>query len=367
MSADIILVIVVATALAFDYTNGFHDTANVVATSISTGAARPQVAITFAALLNFVGAFISISVAATVASDVVDAEVITPTIVFAGLIGAIAWNLITWYFGLPSSSSHALIGGVVGSAVAAVGFDAVIADGVVGKVLIPAVVAPLLAFLVAGVAIGISYRVVGKQRPGIVTRGYRYGQIVSGGLLALAHGTNDAQKTMGVITLALIANGSLGAGSDPPFWVIFSAAAAIALGTYSGGWRIIKTTGTRIIKMDAAQGFSAQGAGAAVILASTHYGFPLSTTHVINGGVMGAGAGKRLSAVRWGVAGNIFVAWLLTLPAAAAIGGLTYGFTAIFGDGALGPILVTLMALSLIAAAFFKRAQQGAPVTAAGG
>jgi inorganic phosphate transporter, PiT family len=367
MSADIILVIVVATALAFDYTNGFHDTANVVATSISTGAARPQVAIAFAAILNFVGAFISISVAATVASDVVDAEVITPTIVFAGLIGAIAWNLITWYFGLPSSSSHALIGGVVGSAVAAVGFDAVIADGVIGKVLIPAVVAPLLAFLVAGIAIGISYRIVGKQRPGIVTRGYRYGQIVSGGLLALAHGTNDAQKTMGIITLALIANGTLGAGADPPFWVIFSAATAIALGTYSGGWRIIKTTGTRIIKMDAAQGFSAQGAGAAVILASTHYGFPLSTTHVINGGVMGAGAGKRLSAVRWGVAGNIFMAWLLTLPAAAAIGGLTYGFTAAFGDGAIGPIVVTLIALSLIAVAFARRAQQGAPVEAAGG
>jgi inorganic phosphate transporter, PiT family len=367
MSADIILVIVVATALAFDYTNGFHDTANVVATSISTGAARPQVAIAFAAILNFVGAFISISVAATVASDVVDAEVITPTIVFAGLIGAIAWNLITWYFGLPSSSSHALIGGVVGSAVAAVGFDAVIADGVIGKVLIPAVVAPLLAFLVAGIAIGISYRVVGKQRPGIVTRGYRYGQIVSGGLLALAHGTNDAQKTMGIITLALIANGTLAAGSDPPFWVIFSAATAIALGTYSGGWRIIKTTGTRIIKMDAAQGFSAQGAGAAVILASTHYGFPLSTTHVINGGVMGAGAGKRLSAVRWGVAGNIFVAWLLTLPAAAAIGGLTYGFTRVFGNGAVGPIVVTLIALGMIALAFAKRARQGAPVEAAGG
>jgi PiT family inorganic phosphate transporter len=367
MDSDIILVIVVATALAFDFTNGFHDTANVVATSISTGAARPQVAIGFAALLNFVGAFISISVAATVAKDVVDAEVITPTIVFAGLIGAIAWNLITWYFGLPSSSSHALIGGVVGSAVAAVGFDAVLADGVVGKVLIPAVVAPLLAFLVAGAAIGISYRVVGKQRPGIVTRGYRYGQVISGGLLALAHGTNDAQKTMGIITLALIANGSLGTDADPPTWVIVSSAVAIALGTYSGGWRIIKTTGTKIIKMDAAQGFSAQGAGAAVILASTHYGFPLSTTHVINGGVMGAGAGKRLSAVRWGVAGNIFVAWLLTLPAAASIGALTYGFTRIFGTGALGPILVTLMALSLIAAAFARRAQQGAPVTAAGG
>jgi PiT family inorganic phosphate transporter len=367
VSSDVIIVIVVGTALAFDFTNGFHDTANVVATSISTGAARPSVAIGFASLLNFVGAFISISVAATVAKDVVNAEVITPTIVFAGLIGAIAWNLITWYFGLPSSSSHALIGGVVGSAVAAVGFDAILAEGLVGKVLIPAVVAPILAFLVAGIAIGISYRVVGKQRPGIVSRGYRYGQIVSGGLLALAHGTNDAQKTMGVITLALIAGGKLGAEADPPTWVIASSAVAIALGTYSGGWRIIKTTGTRIIKMDAAQGFSAQGAGAAVILASTHFGFPLSTTHVINGGVMGSGAAKRLSAVRWGVAGNILVAWLLTLPAAAAIGALTYGFTRIFGTGALGPILVTLIALSLVAVAFARRAQRGAPVTAAGG
>ena len=211
-----------------------------------------------------------------------------------------------------------------------------IAEGLVGKVLIPAVIAPMLAFLVAGLSIGLVYRVVGRQRPGIVTRGFSYGQIVSGGLLALAHGTNDAQKTMGVITLALIANGSLGADADPPFWVIASAAAAIALGTYSGGWRIIKTTGTRIIKMDAAQGFSSQGAGAAVILASTHFGFPLSTTHVINGGVMGAGAAKRVSAVRWGVAGNIVIAWLLTLPAAAAIGALAYGLTRIFGTGAPG-------------------------------
>jgi PiT family inorganic phosphate transporter len=365
VSSDVILVIVVGTALAFDFTNGFHDTANVVATSISTGAARPSVAIGIASLLNFVGAFISISVAATVANDVVNAEVITPTIVFAGLIGAIAWNLITWSFGLPSSSSHALIGGVVGSAVAAAGFDAVLADGLIGKVLIPAVIAPLLAFLVAGLSIGLVYRVVGRQRPGPVTRGFRYGQIVSGGLLALAHGTNDAQKTMGVITLALVANGSLAANASPPTWVIASAATAIALGTYSGGWRIIKTTGTRIIKMDAAQGFSAQGAGAAVILASTHFGFPLSTTHVINGGVMGAGAAKRVSAVRWGVAGNIVFAWLLTLPAAAAIGAAAYGLTRIFGTGVLGPVVVTLASLSLVAAVFVRRAQQGAPVPAA--
>jgi inorganic phosphate transporter, PiT family len=364
MNSDTIMVIVVGTALAFDFTNGFHDTANVVATSISTGAARPQVAIGFASLLNFIGAFISISVAATVANDVVDSAVITPTIVFAGLIGAIAWNLITWWFGLPSSSSHALIGGVVGSAVAAAGLDAVIAEGLVGKVLIPAVIAPLVAFVVAGLGIGLAYRIAGRQRPGPVTRGFRYGQVISGGMLALAHGTNDAQKTMGVITLALIANGTLGAGADPPLWVIVSSATAIGLGTYIGGWRIIRTTGSRIIKMDAAQGFSAQGAGAAVILASTHFGFPLSTTHVINGGVMGAGAGKRVSAVRWGVAGNIMVAWLLTLPAAAAIGAAVYGLTRIFGTGALGPVLVTLMALALVVAAFARRSQQGAPMPA---
>jgi PiT family inorganic phosphate transporter len=364
VSSDTIMVIVVATALAFDFTNGFHDTANVVATSISTGAARPQVAIGFASLLNFVGAFISISVAATVANDVVDSAVITPTIVFAGLIGAIAWNLITWWFGLPSSSSHALIGGVVGSAVAAAGLDAVIAEGLVGKVLIPAVVAPVVAFVVAGLGIGLAYRIAGRQRPGPVTRGFRYGQVISGGLLALAHGTNDAQKTMGVITLALIANGTLGAGADPPLWVIVSSATAIGLGTYIGGWRIIRTTGSRIIKMDAAQGFSAQGAGAAVILASTHFGFPLSTTHVINGGVMGSGAAKRVSAVRWGVARNIMIAWLLTLPAAAAIGAAAYGLTRIFGTGALGPVLVTLMAVALVVAAFARRSQQGAPMPA---
>jgi inorganic phosphate transporter, PiT family len=364
MDSDLILIIVVGTALAFDFTNGFHDTANVVATSISTRAARPQVAVAFAALLNFAGAFISISVAATVAKDVVDAAAITPTVVFAGLIGAIAWNLITWSFGLPSSSSHALIGGVVGSALVAAGPDAVLSDGVIGKVLIPAVVAPLLAFCVAGIAIGMAYRLVGRQRPGTVTRGFRYGQVVSGGLLALAHGTNDAQKTMGIITLALIANGNLGPDADPPTWVIVSAATAIALGTYSGGWRIIRTTGSRIIKMDAAQGYAAQGAGAAVILASTHYGFPLSTTHVINGGVMGAGAGKRLSAVRWGVAGNIVMAWLLTLPAAAAIGAATYGVTQAFGTGAAGPVFVTVVALALVAIAFVRRGRQGAPVPA---
>ncbi|HYU60030.1 MAG TPA: anion permease [Solirubrobacterales bacterium] len=362
MDADVTLVIVVGTALAFDFTNGFHDTANVVATSISTRAMAPRIAIAYAALLNFAGAFISLEVAATVADDVVEASAITPTVVFAGLIGAIAWNLATWYYGLPSSSSHALLGGVVGSTLAAVGTSAVLADGVFGKILIPAVVAPIVAFVVGALAIVCAYRIVGRLRPGSVNRGYRLGQVASGGMLALAHGTNDAQKTMGVITLALVANGTLGADEGVPFWVVVSAASAIALGTYSGGWRIIRTMGTRIIKMDAAQGFSAQGAGAAVILASSHFGFPLSTTQVISGGVMGAGAGKRVSAVRWGVAGNIVAAWLLTFPAAAAVGAATYGVTRIFGTGAVGPVIVATVALGLVALAFARRARQGAPV-----
>ena len=367
MDGHLLLVIVVATALAFDYTNGFHDTANVVATSISTRAISPKVAVAFAAILNFVGAFISIEVAATVAKDVVDPAAIAGDdaldIVFAGLIGAISWNIITWYFGLPSSSSHALIGGIVGSAVAAVGTGAIEVDGLVGKVLIPALVAPVLAMIVGAIAIGISYSVAGKERPGPVSRGYRAGQVVSGGLLALAHGTNDAQKTMGVITLALIADGVLAADADPPFWVIFSAATAIALGTYSGGWRIIKTTGTKIIKMDPAQGFSAQGAGATVILASSYFGFPLSTTQVINGGIMGAGVAKRISAVRWGVAGNIFVAWLLTVPAAAAIAALIFGAIVLIG-GTLGPLLIVALSLLAIAIAFIRRYQKGVPAAA---
>jgi PiT family inorganic phosphate transporter len=361
--ADLILGIVVATALAFDFTNGFHDTANVVATSISTRAMRPRFAVGYAAVLNFVGAFVSLEVAATVAEDIVDPLEITTTVIFAGLVGAICWNLITWYFGLPSSSSHALIGGVVGASFVAAGAGAVFGDGILGEVLIPAVVAPLLAFAVGGIAITICYWIVGRQRPGPVTRGFRYGQVLSGGMLALAHGTNDAQKTMGVITLALIANGNLSASADVPTWVVISAATAIALGTYMGGWRIIRTMGTRIIKMDAAQGFSAQGAGAAVILASSHFGFPLSTTQVISGGVMGAGAGKRLSAVRWGVAGNIVVAWLLTLPAAAGIGGLVYLFTDLF-PGAAGPVIVSVLGLAAIAATFARRIRRGVPVPA---
>jgi PiT family inorganic phosphate transporter len=295
---------------------------------------------------------------------VVEAGAITPTVVFAGLIGAIAWNLTTWWFGLPSSSSHALIGGVVGSAFAAAGAGAVLGDGILGKVLIPAIIAPTVAFVIGVIAINVAYGVVGRERPGPVNRGFRLGQIFSGGLLALAHGTNDAQKTMGVITLALIANGTLSEDAGVPFWVVVGAATAIALGTYMGGWRIIRTMGTRIIKMDAAQGFSAQGAGAAVILTSTHFGFPLSTTQVISGGVMGSGAGKRVSAVRWGVAGDIVVAWLLTMPAAAAIGAAVYGFSSIFGDGAAGPVVISVLSLIGAAMLFTQRAREATPAAA---
>jgi PiT family inorganic phosphate transporter len=368
VSDDVILVIVVVTALAFDFTNGFHDTANVVATSISTRALSPKLAVGMAALLNFAGAFISLEVAATVASGIVNADAITSTIVFAGLVGAIAWNLITWYFGLPSSSSHALIGGVVGAMIAAVGTSAVDGDSLVAKVFVPALVAPIIAFSVAGLAILLAYRIVGRLRPGPVNRGFRLGQVVTGGMLALAHGTNDAQKTMGIITLALIAHGNISPDDfHVPTWVVVSSATAIALGTYSGGWRIIRTMGSRIIKMDTAQGFSAQSAGATVILASSHFGYPLSTTHVISGGVMGAGAARRLSAVKWGVAGNMVVAWILTIPMAGAIGAATYGITRIFGTGAVGPVVVSVVGLFLVGLVFARRLQRGSPLTAGAG
>jgi inorganic phosphate transporter, PiT family len=363
------VIIVVATALAFDFTNGFHDTANVVATSVSTRAMGPRVAVAYAAILNFAGAFISLEVAATVASDVVDPGSISLLVVFGGLVGAIAWNLITWFFGLPSSSSHALIGGIVGAALVAEGSDAIFfEDGLLAKVMIPALVAPTLAFAVAGVSIVLLYRTVGRLRPRAVRRGFRHGQIVSGGLLAVAHGTNDAQKTMGVIALALVAYGSLPAGDPtPPFWVILSAATAIALGTYAGGWRIIRTMGSRIHKMDPAQGFAAQASGAAVILASSEAGYPLSTTHTISGAVIGAGAAKRLSAVRWGVAGNIVAAWVLTLPAAAAIGAVSYGVTRAFGTGAAGPVIVSALIVAGTVMLFTRRARQGRAVPAPSG
>jgi PiT family inorganic phosphate transporter len=365
MSADIILVIVILTALTFDFTNGFHDTANVVATAISTRAIAPRPAVTMAAVLNFVGAFLSLKVAATVGKGFVDTHAITTTVVFAGLVGAIAWNLITWYFGLPSSSSHALIGGLVGAVIAAQGVAAVNGDGLLSNLIIPAIVAPPVAFLVAGTAILLVYRIVGKLRPGPVGHGYRLGQLASSGLLSLSHGTNDAQKTMGIIALALVAHGDIPAnGFSIPDWVVIASATAIALGTFVGGWRIIKTLGTRIIKMDVAQGFAAQAAGATVILAASSAGYPLSTTHVISGSIMGSGAAKQFSAVRWGVAGNIVVAWTLTLPAAALMGGVVYAISTLFGNGAIGPLVISLALLLALAVVFIRRLQQATPAPA---
>jgi PiT family inorganic phosphate transporter len=354
--SDAVLWIVVFTAVAFDFTNGFHDTANSIATSVSTRAMSPRMAVIMAASLNFLGAFLSLSVAATIAKGIVDSGSVTLLTVFAGLIGAIAWNLATWWLGLPSSSSHALIGGMVGATLASGG--EVIWSGLLDKVVIPALIAPVLAMLAAGLAILTAYRVVGRQSPGVVTRGFRLGQLASSSLFSLSHGTNDAQKTMGIIFLALVANGELSPDADIPVWVIVSSATAIALGTYFGGWRIVRTMGSRIIKMDPPQGFAAQSAGAAVILAASHVGFPLSTTHVMSGGIMGAGAAKRLSAVRWGVAGNIAVAWVLTLPCSAAVGALTYGVVRIFGNGSVGPVVVIVLLVAALLALFARRVRQ---------
>jgi PiT family inorganic phosphate transporter len=351
MHSDALLVIVVAAALAFDFTNGFHDTANVVASLISTRALSPRPAVALASVLNFAGAFISLKVAATVGTGIIQAGQVTETIAFAGLVGAISWNLITWFYGLPSSSSHALIGGVIGALLAALGGDGIRWHGVITKVVLPALIAPLSAFLIAGVLIVVIYRLVGRRRPGSVTKAFRFGQMVSSSALSVAHGTNDAQKTMGVIGLALVAHGDFRPQNfHVPSWVVISAASAIGLGTYAGGWRIIRTVGSRmIIKMDSAQGFSAQGAGAAVILVSSHLGYPLSSTQVISGGVIGAGVAKRVSAVRWGIAGNIAAAWALTLPAAGVLGALAYWLAAAFGSGALGPILISVIAIGALA------------------
>jgi PiT family inorganic phosphate transporter len=326
----------------------------------------PRIAVAMSASLNFVGAFLSLEVAATIATGIVQANMITPQIVFAGLIGAIAWNLATWWLGLPSSSSHALIGGVVGAAFAADGAAAIQGGGLVQKVVLPALVAPVLALAAAGAAIVVCYRVVGRQRPGVVTRGFRMGQWVSGALFSLSHGTNDAQKTMGIIFLALVANGNLSSSASVPTWVVICSATAIAAGTYVGGWRIIRTMGSRIIKMDPAQGFAAQTTGAAVILSASHVGFPLSTTHVMSGAIMGAGAAKRFSAVRWGVAGNIVVAWVLTLPAAAAVGALTYAAVQVLGGSSTGPLIVSLALLAALAVAVIRRLSAGKTLQAEG-
>ncbi|MFI6510527.1 anion permease [Streptosporangium sp. NPDC050855] len=352
MDANLVLLaIVIVTALCFDFTNGFHDTANAMATSIATGALRPRIAVALSAVLNFAGAFLSLKVAATIATGIVDTGAITLTVVFAGLIGGLAWNLLTWYFGIPSSSSHALIGGVVGATLIAAGTSAVKGAEIVSKVLIPAVLAPSAALLVAAVGTYLVYVITRDVPEGTRGRGFRYGQIGSASLVSLAHGTNDAQKTMGVITLAMIAAGVIGEDARTPFWVILASATAIALGTYLGGWRVIRTLGKGLTDIETPQGFAAESSSAAVIFASSHFGFPLSTTHVCTGSVIGSGVGKHLAEVRWGVAAKMAVAWLVTLPAAALVGALAWAGANVIG-GALGVGVVFGVALVLSAALY---------------
>jgi inorganic phosphate transporter, PiT family len=320
MGVSAVVVLVVVTALVFDFTNGFHDTANAMAASIATGALRPRVAVGIAAVLNLAGAFLSVQVARTISGGLVDDTRITPLVIFAGLVGAIVWNLLTWLLGLPSSSSHALFGGLIGAVSVAAGADAVRFGALAGKVLLPAVLSPVLAGLVALTVTVVTQRITARTAPGTVRRRFRAGQVVAAATLALAHGTNDAQKTMGVITLALITAGVARQGSAPPFWVTLAAGVAIAAGTFSGGWRIIHTLGRRLGVIDPPQGFAADTTSAAVILTSTAFGLPLSTTQVCSGSIVGAAAGRRPSSVRWAVTGRMVLAWVLTLPAAALVG-----------------------------------------------
>jgi PiT family inorganic phosphate transporter len=353
---DLLLVAVVATALFFDFTNGFHDTANSIATTVSTRAMSPRAAVLMAAVLNFLGAFVSLEVAATVATGIVDADTITLEVVLAGLVGAITWNLITWSLGLPSSSSHALIGGILGAAVAASGFGVVKWEGLKDKVLIPSLLAPFLGFVVAAVLMVAVLWIIRRGAPSRVNRIFRRLQLISGGFVAFTHGTNDAQKTMGIIALALVASGHLSAQEfDVPTWVIVSAATAMAAGTYAGGWRIIRTLGQRIAKLEPPQGFAAQTACASILWTTAHLGFPVSTTHVISGSVLGAGATQRLSAVRWGVAGNILVAWVMTIPCAALVGGSMEAITRLPG----GTAIVFALMVMIAATAFLRRSGQG--------
>ncbi|MBW8737019.1 MAG: inorganic phosphate transporter [Streptomyces turgidiscabies] len=347
-SFSLILAIVVVTALAFDFTNGFHDTANAMATTISTGALKPKVAVAMSAVLNLVGAFLSVEVANTISKGLVDESGIRPEVIFAALVGAILWNLLTWLVGLPSSSSHALMGGLIGATIASAGTGAVHGDVLVTKVLIPAIAAPLVAGIAAMLATRLSYALSAQRAEGkAAEKGFRAGQIASAGLVSLAHGTNDAQKTMGIITLALVAGGAVSPDSDPPVWVILSAGLAIALGTYLGGWRIIRTMGKGLTDLQPQQGFAAQTSAATVILASSHLGFSLSTTHSVSGSVMGAGLGRKGGVVRWSTATRMFVAWGLTLPAAAVVGALAEYVT---GFGAWGTALVAVFLIASSAA-----------------
>lgn len=324
----IILAIVVLTALAFDFTNGFHDTANAMASSIATGALKPKVAVTLSAVLNLVGAFLSIEVAKTVGKGLVDLNTAgggtsLMLIVFTGLVGAILWNVFTWLLGLPSSSSHALFGGLIGATLASLGTDGVLWEGVLMKIIVPALMAPLIAGAVAAIGTILVYATTRKVSVERKKKNFRFGQISAASLMSLAHGTNDAQKTMGVIFLALVAAQEIDPNAEIPFWVRFVCAAAIALGTYLGGWRIIKTMGKGIVDIDGPQGLAADGSSAAIILTSSHFGMALSTTHVATGSIIGSGLGRRAK-VSWSTARRMVIAWIITLPAAGSVGAMTW-------------------------------------------
>ena len=357
MNNTLILILVVGTALAFDFTNGFHDTANSVAPTIATGALKPRTAVAFSAVLNIVGAFLSLKVAATIASSIVDQTSVTLAIVFAGLAGAIAWNITTWFFGLPSSSSHALIGGVVGAMFASVGSAGVLWHGIAAKVFVPGIIAPLVALLVAGLATVVSRAATSRVDDGARTIGMRVGQIGASGLQSIAHGTNDAQKTMGIITLALVANGSIAADAAVPTWVIWTCALAMALGTFIGGWRIIRTMGHGLTHIDPTQGFAAQMSSSVVLLTSSHLGLPLSTTYVATGSVVGTGVATRGRKVHWNVAGRVVAAWLITLPAAGLVGAAMFGVESLF-SGSLGEVVVAILLVGYAGTIFVRSRRQ---------
>ena len=342
-TAVFLVTVVILTALFFDFTNGFHDSANAMATSVATGALRPRTAVLIAAILNVAGAFLSTEVAKTISGGMVNDAFVTPTMIFAGLVAAILWNLTTWLFGLPSSSSHALFGGLIGAVLVGAGMAGVNFSVVVSKILLPAVVAPLVAGLAAAAATFLVHRLFKTADQEPAAGWYRRAPTVSGSMIALAHGTSDGQKTMGVITLVLITAGFQESGTGPQTWVIVAAGLAIGLGTYSGGWRIMRTMGKGLVDLHPAQGFAAETTSAAAILASAHMGFGLSTTQVCSGSVIGSGAGRNLSQVRWGTARRMVYGWMLTLPAAAVFGAIA---AAIALTGPLGVIIVLVALLA---------------------
>ena len=312
------LVIVLVLAVVFDYINGFHDTANAIATSVATRALRPLHAILMAATFNFVGAFAGTAVAKTIGAGLVVEATTTQTVIVAALLGAIAWNLFTWYLGLPSSSSHALIGGLLGSTIIAAGTGALKTDGIVSKVLFPMVTSPLIGFTGAFVLMLILYWVFRNAKRKPMARGFRRLQVVSAGYMAFSHGSNDAQKTMGIITLALFAAGVIPTVDVPP-WVIVVAGSALSLGTAVGGWRIMRTMGHRVVELEPVHGFAAETTAATILIGTAHFGMPVSTTHVISSAIMGVGSARGPKGVRWGVARTILLAWIVTLPAAGAV------------------------------------------------